>query len=131
MIICNRNVVEKIVDWCFNKWNKSKYVENLPKLRVYKSRGNTYKIKAEYNSDKNIISIYLGSINDLEDLCGIVIHEYWHYLLNPAEFDAIYFEMLKKGFTDITFYDSHPHEILCRQKQDKYKNECFKKIKEL
>ncbi|MEG1009546.1 MAG: hypothetical protein RSE41_03360 [Clostridia bacterium] len=129
MINCGRSEVEQIVRWCIKKWNKSKFVKNEPKIRVYKSCGNTYNIKAEYISDKNTITVYLGAIKDYEELCGIIIHEYWHYLLDPNEFDNIYYDMINRGYNNVNFYNFHPHEILCKQKESKYKIICLDYLK--
>lgn len=126
---CNRDYVLCILNWCIKKWGKSEFVNTLPNLTVYKSKGSTRNIKGEYVSEKNRIVIYLGDIDTYEELCGIVIHEYTHYMLDNYEYDEIYYKFLDSGKSEKYIYKMHPHEIKCRENQKEFSEICFQEVK--
>lgn len=125
---CNRDTVSYILDWCVKKWGKSKFANGLPKLTVYKSKGNTRNIKGEYVNEKNRIIIYLGDVDSYVELCGIIIHEYTHYLLDNEEYDDLYYKLLDEGLNLTDIYKKHPHEIKCRERDRKYSSICFEEV---
>lgn len=110
----NREHVLRILKWCVDKWGKSDFANSLPRITVYKSSGNTRKIKGEYIAETNKIIIYLGAIDEYEELCEIIIHEYTHYMQDNNEFDEIYYKLKDKGIKEMNIYKTHPHEIKCR-----------------
>jgi hypothetical protein len=62
-------------------------------------------------------------------LCGTILHEYKHYLLNGKEYDKMHINLRKKGFTDSEIHDIHPHEIKCRKHSDKWKSIAYAELK--
>lgn len=125
----NKIQVLCILKWCTDRWGKSLFADSLPKITVYKSNGNTRKIKGEYDNIKNRIVIYLGAIESYEELCEIIIHEYTHYMLNSDEYDKIYYDLQDMGMKEKYIYKVHPHEIKCRENGAKYSLICCEETK--
>lgn len=103
----SKNLSKEIHKWCINRYGRSKFIKEYPKLRVYqKARLNKKqeKIAGEYNATNNTISVFLGCIKDTEDLIKTIIHEYIHYL-QPIE---SCYEDLMTYYGD---YRKHPLEV--------------------
>lgn len=128
----DREKVLLILNWCKNKFGKSKYWKNYPRLFVYKSTG------ASLDNEKDgrcghycngVIAIFLGSNGDLKDLCGTVIHEYKHYLLNHSEYQREYKRLKKQGLTEKDTVYKHSHEKKAKRFENKWTHICYKELR--
>jgi hypothetical protein len=131
-----RDKILLILKWFENKFSKSKFCKTFPKLRVYKSKGNSdyedkeYGIRGKYDSDTITIHIYLGTIKSVKILCNTVAHEYKHYKLNSKEYDKIYYKLRKSGLNpDDIHRIHHPHEKKCDRFEKKWGLICFNELK--
>ena len=128
----NREKVLLVLDWCINKFGKSKYWSDFPKLIVYKSMGITLDSTGtgrygQYND--GIISIYLGHNKTVRFYCNVVLHEYKHYLLNDVEWNHKYKQLKKSGLSEEDAMFKHPHEAIANKFADKWQNECYNDLK--
>ena len=118
-----RNKVLTILKWCQEKFGKSQYKKIFPLLRVYKTSGfyaddSRFNRCGQYCSATSMISIFLKSNSSYKELCGTVLHEYKHYLLNTT-FSSKQAESGKQ----------HPHEKYCNRFENRWKNVCFNELK--
>lgn len=128
----DRNKVLLVLNWCISRFGKSKYCKTYPRLFVYKSAGTS--LDKEHDGRcghycDGSISIFLGSNKDLKDLCGTVIHEYKHYLLNDKEFQREYRKLKKQGLTEEVTNQKHTHEKKARRFENKWKFICYNDLK--
>jgi hypothetical protein len=125
-----RDKVLLILEWCKDRFGISPYKKTHPLLRVYKSAGfyadNDHYTKKErfdrcgqYDADSCIISIFLKSNGSYEELCGTLLHEYKHYLLN-SEFSNELIKLKKQ----------HPDEKYCNRFEKKWKMICYNELKD-
>jgi len=129
----NRRKVLLILEWCISNFGISKYCDDFPSLRVYKSKGTS-----EYYADESgvrgtygdgLITIYLGTISSYRDLCATVIHEYKHYLMNNEEYLKIEKKMFKVYPDNDYVYENHPHEKRAFKAEEKWGGVCYEELK--
>lgn len=122
-----------ILIWCMNKFGKSKFRKDYPKLRVYKSRGNSGYDNRETGLRgtywNGVITIYLGSISSVRELCETVIHEYKHYLMSDREYDVLERKLKKQKCRSVDIYDAHPHEKRAMKMEYKWGDVCYRELK--
>ena len=121
-----------ILEWYKKRFKRSKYCKEYPTIYLYKSGGTSIeKTGARGAYENGIISIYLGSIISMKELCETIGHEYKHYLLNEKEYEKIYIKLSKSASykNDDEVYDNHPHEIKCSRFELKWGSICFKELK--
>jgi hypothetical protein len=129
----NRDCILLILDWCCNKFKKSKHRNVYPKLRVYKTSGmsitgfNDCGVRGTYCG--GTITVYLKSIDSVLQLCETIIHEYKHYLLSEKEYEKIQTKYLKTGMTISEVTDIHPHEKKANNFEDKWGVICFNELR--
>ena len=129
----DRKKVLLILEWCKNQFGRSRYVRKYPKLRVYRSTGNSYfeyrdrGLFGTYNS--GTIIIYLGSHDSMKELCKTVIHEYRHYLMSVREYRSLYKDMAASGSDPEVISHIHPHEKECREFEEKWGGLCFSQLR--
>jgi hypothetical protein len=129
----NREKVLLILEWCKKKFGESEYWKKYPHLRVYKTCGIT--LDDEKNGrcgdySKGVISIFLGSHATVSDLCGTVVHEYKHYLLNEKDYNLERKNLKKRGIMkDGDINRMHPHEKLARRFESKWGHVCYNELK--
>jgi hypothetical protein len=119
-----RDKVLTILKWCQERFGKSPYKKTFPLLRVYKTSGfyadnDKFNKCGQYCSVTSIITIFLKSNNSYKELCGTVLHEYKHYLLNTTFSN----KQIKSG-------KQHPHEKNCNRFEKKWKDVCFNELKD-
>jgi len=130
----NRRKAQLILDWCISKFGMSKFYDDYPRIRVYKSKGTSYRNKNVTNimgtQFDGLISIYFGNIKSYKELCNTIIHEYKHYLLSDAEYIRIDKLMSLKYKNDsYNLYYNHPHEIKARKAEKKWGGVCYESLK--
>lgn len=126
----DRQKILLILNWCVKKFGKSSYHKEPVKLRVYNSKGMTKDVlglRGGYIDGR--ISIYLGSIKSVKELCETVIHEYKHYQLSEFEFKVYFNRMKKEGHDEDYIYDNHPHEKKAERMEKKYGKQCFDELR--
>jgi hypothetical protein len=129
----DRKKVLLILDWCITRFGISRFHDDYPELRVYKSRGSSgYENKKSglcgtYGS--GVITIYLGSNHSVRELCNTVIHEYKHYLLNHDEYEKIEKKLEKSGISSEELYTKHPHEKSAVRMENKYGDICYAELR--
>lgn len=124
-MIINKTKITAILNWCIDKYGKSKYCNSFPTIVLHNSFGYT----EDHPSGRygmcsrkgNRIYIFSKSHKSLLELCGTIIHEYNHYLQSNEEYNEIYHKLIKDGHNIDELYDIHPHEQYCDkiEKQDK------------
>jgi hypothetical protein len=125
-----RDKVLLILEWCGKKFGKSVHKKTYPALRVYKSAGfyadsNHYNKKERFNKcgqyDANTctISVFMKSNGSYEELCGTLLHEYKHYLLNSTFTNKL-----------IKSKKQHPDEKYCNRFEKKWVKTCYNELKE-
>jgi len=129
----DREKVLLILEWCINKFGKSKFHNKLPVLRVYKTEG-----KSGY-SDRltglcgtycdGTITIYLASNRSVRELCCTVIHEYKHYLMSEKEFRILHKKMTERGCEYDDILRNHPHEKRAVRAENTWGDICFNELK--
>jgi len=129
----DRRKVLLILEWCKKNFGKSDFWKNYPYLRVYKTCGYTLddeKTGRCGDYSKGVISIFLGSHKTVSDLCGTVVHEYKHYLLNEKEYNLERKNLKKRGINkDEDINRMHPHEKLARRFEGKWGHVCYNELK--
>ena len=65
-----------ILEYCIQKWGKSKYNKKLPKLKIFNEKD--MELCGQYNPYTNSIEVHLIYHSRLIDVCSTVIHEYNH-----------------------------------------------------
>jgi Zn-dependent peptidase ImmA (M78 family) len=129
----DRDKVLLILIWCENTFGKSKYRKTYPKIRVYKSKGNSDYVDHKYGLRgyyyKGTISIFLNSLCSIRELCYTVIHEYKHYLLPDYEYNTHIKKMKKLGHNSDYIYFNHPHEKRANRTENNWGEVCYKKLK--
>lgn len=129
-----RDKVELILKWCEAKFGKSKFYKKYPKLRVYRTEGNSvndskdYQIFGHFTRNGTII-VFLGSHRSVKELCVTIIHEYKHYLLGYREFQYFSRKMFKDGRDVNYIQDHHPHELKIARFEKRWGDVCFKELK--
>jgi len=125
-----------ILNWFKQKFGKSKYYNKPIILRIYKSQGtSTDKDGCQGTYYNGNISIYLGSINSVMEVCKNIAHEYKHYLISDKyniEYSRIAHILNNKYKNKINkdlIYYIHPHEKRCRRFENKWGPICFKELK--
>jgi len=129
----DRQKVLLILDWCITKFGISRFHDDYPELRVYKSKG----MSGNKNKKSGlcgtygggVITIYLGSNRSVRELCETVVHEYKHYLLNHDEYEKIEKKMQMSGLTDSDLYTKHPHEKGAIRMEKKWGEICFNELR--
>jgi hypothetical protein len=96
----------KILEWCKNRYGRSKYNKGKIKLIFRKPDWTNEDLFGEYDAIEN--SIYINPIQNetLELLVNTVIEEYCHYLNSDSEYQKLY---------EKYDYDNHPHEVKCKR----------------
>lgn len=129
----DRKKVLLILEWCKKKFGKSKYWEEYPLLRVYRTNG--WSIDGDKKGRfghflEGEISIFLGRHRTIAELCDTVIHEYKHYLLSEDEFQLEYKKLKKQGYSenDAWIY-KHPHEKITKKFANKWGHVCYNELK--
>jgi len=129
----DRNKVLLILNWCILKFGKSKYCEDYPQLRVYNSKGVSSRLNGELGLNGSYvdgtITIYLGTIKSMKELCETVIHEYKHYLQNNNEYDRLEKKLIKRGHDEDYVYENHPHEKRAEKAERKWGDVCYKELR--
>lgn len=131
----DRKKVLLILDWCIMKFGMSKYHDDYPRLRLYKSAGKTA-IKGNADGLRGTyldgtITIYLDSNNSVKELCETIIHEYKHYLSSVDEYDALTNIMKIQGKDPGSLNYNHPHEKRARRMEDKWGVICYNELKSI
>jgi uncharacterized protein YjaZ len=132
----DRNKLLLILNWCENKFGKSKYRKSTAKLRVYKTNGFStgrryYGLKrglCGHQSNDKII-IFLSTHRSMKELCKTIVHEYKHYLSSEKEWSMLYHKLKKQGLDDNKVIDEHPHEKEAIKFENKYGPICYKELK--
>lgn len=124
-LLVNRKTAFLALQWCIDKWGKSKYQKNYPKLICYKEKSGRGYI-GEYCEEKNIIYIYLIECKSVIELIRTIIHEFTHYKQNIAE----KYDVLAEKFKDKP-YHYHPQEKEAFKREALYCNECKKHLLKL
>jgi hypothetical protein len=128
-----REKVLLIFEWYKHNFGKSKFYHKPLKLRVYHSQGKSdyadkdYGLRGTYN--EGTLSIYLGSITTIQNVCKTVGHEYKHYLMNDRDYSYYSKKMKKRGLDKYSVYLNHPHEKRCRKFEEKWGSICFQELK--
>lgn len=107
-----------ILDYCKEKWGKSKFVKKYPKIS-FRVKKNAKFYYGDYHSGINVINVYLSRHKKILELCKTVIHEYTHYLQCMNKYEN-YIIVAKKN------YDNHPYEKTARYREKKFGKECKK-----
>lgn len=120
-----RKHIELALQYCIEKWGRSKYNGKPPKLRVFSptNQRNPDWVCGRYNPYPNQLSIYLNvkEHKKLIKLCSTVIHEFTHYLQCMRKYKK-YAHVLKYS------YDAHPYEKTARIREKKFRRECKKYV---
>jgi hypothetical protein len=115
-----RNIKRKeilvLVQWCKDKFGKSKFQKSFPKIVISHKQENVCGL---YFPSQNEIHIFPKQHKTFIDLCDTIIHEYTHYLQKMEMYD-VYFYKHKRN------YDNHPYEITANNKGAKYRSELKK-----
>jgi len=122
--------VQLIINWCQQEFGTSKYQNDIPKIRVYKTRGTSIQKQGmcgSYFFDTNTICVFLGSNKNILEVCKTVIHEYIHYILNDDEYNEYAKSLKIEECGDIELM--HPHEKLCRDTENICGKRCFNELK--
>lgn len=118
-----RKYILKMLEYCKQKWGKSEYHNDFPKLMVRKktpkNEGDMYGC---FNYQTNIICIYINSHSSMVDICDTVVHEYTHYLQNM---EKMYEKYMTKYYKS---YMNHPYEMTAFRRGEKYKWECLRYV---
>jgi hypothetical protein len=119
-----RDKVLTILKWCQERFGKSPHKKIFPLLRMYKTSGfyaddGKFNRCGQYCSSTTMISIFLKSNSSYRELCGTVLHEYKHYLLNTT-FSS---KQAKSG-------KQHPHEKYCNKFEGIWKDVCYNELKD-
>jgi Zn-dependent peptidase ImmA (M78 family) len=119
----SRAVCVKALKWCKQKYGKSKFQKDYPKLlfwNEYTPEKET--LMGEYYWDKNKIVIYKKNHMKFKDplieMIFTVIHEYKHYLQNMKKYNMYFDKYYYK-------YESHPYERTCDKFADREMYECY------
>lgn len=119
MFKLDRECALKILNICKFVYGRSKYITTYPQLKILKHiKYNNTISTGHYMGGK--MSIYINKISDLDELIKTIIHEYHHYLLDPAEYIQMETELKELGLSDDEIYKQHPHELLCEQAEKDY-----------
>jgi hypothetical protein len=131
----DRNKILLILSWCQNKFGKSKYRKDFPKLRVYKTSGivtgnKLFGLKNGlfgYQGNNDVIIIFLGLHHSIKELCLTVVHEYKHYLMSEKEWNMLYNNLKITNREDAIY--KHPHEIAATKFENLWGPVCYKELK--
>jgi hypothetical protein len=105
-----------LVEWCENKFGKSKFQKTFPKVVVNNKKGPYCGV---YFYNENEIHIFPKQCKTFLSLCDTVIHEYTHYLQKMDMYDVYYSKYNRN-------YDNHPYEVSANNKGAKYRSELKK-----
>ena len=111
-----RKEILVLVEWCKNKFGKSKFQKSFPKIVVSNNKG---PYCGAYFPTENEIHIFPAQNKTFICLCDTIIHEYTHYLQKMDMYD-VYYAKHKKN------YNNHPYEITANNKGAKYRSELKK-----
>jgi Zn-dependent peptidase ImmA (M78 family) len=114
----DNNDLELLVKWCTKKFGYSKYIKGKPTI-IFDIDLEKLDYLGLYDWDKNLITI--NPINNIRGICGIVIHEYSHYLQ-----DGDRYVLLGDG----VLYEENHFETKADKRMDKYKDRLYLWFKE-
>ena len=111
-----------LVEWCKDKFGKSKFQKSFPKIVVNNKKGPYCGV---YFPTENEIHIFPAQNKTFICLCDTIIHEYTHYLQMPTQQDQKDYNrhLKQKGYFD------NPFEVNARETAEKYTSFCFKNMK--
>lgn len=114
-------IVNIAIEWCMSNFGVRKWCPNLM-VEIVKEA--MILDSGWYSPDRHNpeITVNLAGNPTLIDLIDTVIHEYTHYL--QPNFEKIY-----QNFSETYEYKNNPLEIEAFENAKRYKNECFKYIK--
>jgi hypothetical protein len=128
-----RKKIILIFNWFKNKFGESPLYNKPLRIMLFKSEGTSIDSEGCQGTYMNgVISIFLKSITSTKELCGIVAHEYKHYLIsseNNIEYNFLNKYLRTKYKNENSVYKNHPHEKRCRRFQNKWGPLCYKELK--
>lgn len=108
-------------EWCKKNLRGSKYHDNFPRIFTKKRENSFY--MGNYNSDKNIIYIYLRNNNNLIDICETIIHEWKHF---QQDIEMMYDRYIMEYGRNS---ENHPYERSAENYAKKHSVRCLEWIK--
>ena len=119
----NRQTAKLALEWCMDKWGKSKFHKDYPRLVVFKNHPE--ELSGWFNDEKNIIYINLKHQHSALELIKTVIHEYTHFKQNTlGKYDKLARKYKNKP------YEEHPLEKQAFKREKKWGKICRKQIKQ-
>jgi len=112
----NRKHILIMLEYCKEKWGKSKFNGDFPKILILNKKDEFY---GEYEPNINQIVIWLKKHKTIINICATVIHEYTHYLQCIDKYHN--YNPLHPHDGN---YEKHPYELTARRREMKYKKEC-------
>jgi hypothetical protein len=109
----------KILEWCWKTYGKSKFNKEFPALEFKTPDYYTEECMAYYDEIDAIIFIDKTQHDSLEELSNSIIHEYTHYKQNMR-----HYQILSLYLTD----SKNPMEIEAKRIAKKDSKKCLKEV---
>lgn len=119
----NRKTAKLALEWCIQKWGKSKYHDDYPRLIVFKN--NPEELSGWFNDKKNIIYLNMKYQYNVLEIIKTIIHEYTHFQQNTV----LKYDKLARKFKGKP-YEEHPLEKQAYKRERKWAEICEKQIKQ-
>lgn len=119
----SRKYVNKIVDWCYRTYGRSKHNREFPEVQYRKGSymNEDPNTMAFYDDQDGVIFINKEDHGSLNTLANSIIHEYTHYMQNMKHYDIL---------SQYLPYNRNPLEIEANRVARRDTKKCLREIAE-
>lgn len=117
----HRGHAVKILDWCMDKYGRSKYNKGYPYIEFRKPQDSDEEDQYGYYDDiTNTIYVNRELHISVKELAKTIIEEYIHYLQNDREYQRL---------AETYSYSKHPMEKEAKNTANKHYKSCLRDMK--